>query len=80
MRRSGRGELAGLEPLRDGAFRLLGSRVTPSGARLDVRAANVVNATGVWADELRPQELHDEAELPRIRPSRGQRHDGHGEK
>jgi glycerol-3-phosphate dehydrogenase len=25
----------------------------------------------VWADELRPQELHDEAELPRIRPSRG---------
>ncbi len=42
-----------------------------SGAPLDVRAANVVNATGVWADELRPQELHDEAELPRIRPSRG---------
>ncbi|MCW3069170.1 MAG: glycerol-3-phosphate dehydrogenase/oxidase [Solirubrobacterales bacterium] len=37
----------------------------------EVRAANVVNATGVWADELRPQELHDEAELPRIRPSRG---------
>jgi glycerol-3-phosphate dehydrogenase len=25
----------------------------------------------VWADELRPQELHVEAELPRIRPSRG---------
>jgi glycerol-3-phosphate dehydrogenase len=42
-----------------------------SGARFEVRAANVVNATGVWADELRPQELHDEAELPRIRPSRG---------
>ncbi len=37
----------------------------------DVRAENVVNATGVWADELRPQELHDEAELPVIRPSRG---------
>ena len=36
-----------------------------------MRAANVVNATGVWADQLRPQELHDEAELPRIRPSRG---------
>ncbi len=31
----------------------------------------MINATGVWADELRPQELHDEAELPRIRPSRG---------
>src|SRR5712691_564378 len=42
-----------------------------SGASFDVRAANVVNATGVWADELRPRELHDEAELPRIRPSRG---------
>ena len=42
-----------------------------SGAEFDVHAANVVNATGVWADELRPQELHDEAELPRIRPSRG---------
>ncbi|HXN37280.1 MAG TPA: glycerol-3-phosphate dehydrogenase/oxidase [Solirubrobacteraceae bacterium] len=42
-----------------------------SGETLQVRAANVVNATGVWADELRPQELHDEAELPRIRPSRG---------
>jgi glycerol-3-phosphate dehydrogenase len=42
-----------------------------SGAALTIRAGNVVNATGVWADELRPQELHDEAELPRIRPSRG---------
>jgi glycerol-3-phosphate dehydrogenase len=42
-----------------------------SGERFEVRAANVVNATGVWADKLSPQELHDEAELPRIRPSRG---------
>jgi glycerol-3-phosphate dehydrogenase len=42
-----------------------------TGEPFEVRAANVVNATGVWADELRPQELHDEAELPRIRPSRG---------
>ncbi len=41
------------------------------GEEFVVRAASVVNATGVWADELRPQELHDEAELPRIRPSRG---------
>jgi glycerol-3-phosphate dehydrogenase len=44
---------------------------TESGAELEVRAANVINATGVWADQLRPRELHDEAELPRIRPSRG---------
>jgi glycerol-3-phosphate dehydrogenase len=42
-----------------------------TGESFDVRAGNVVNATGVWADELRPQELHDEAELPVIRPSRG---------
>jgi len=42
-----------------------------SGEAFDVRAANVINATGVWADELRPEELHGEAELPRIRPSRG---------
>ncbi len=41
------------------------------GEEFEIRAASVVNATGVWADELRPQELHDEAELPRIRPSRG---------
>jgi glycerol-3-phosphate dehydrogenase len=41
------------------------------GGEFEVRAANVVNATGVWADELRPSELHEEAELPRIRPSRG---------
>jgi glycerol-3-phosphate dehydrogenase len=47
------------------------ARDVESGERLQVRAANVINATGVWADELRPQELHDEAELPRIRPSRG---------
>jgi len=42
-----------------------------SGQAFPVRATNVVNATGVWADELRPRELHDEAELPSIRPSRG---------
>jgi glycerol-3-phosphate dehydrogenase len=47
------------------------ARDLESGEQLQVRAASVVNATGVWADELRPQELHDEAELPVIRPSRG---------
>jgi glycerol-3-phosphate dehydrogenase len=56
---------------RDGRAEGVQALDVESGARLDVRAANVVNATGVWADELRPQELHDEAELPRIRPSRG---------
>ncbi len=42
-----------------------------SGETLSVHASHVVNATGVWADRLRPQELHDEAEVPQIRPSRG---------
>jgi glycerol-3-phosphate dehydrogenase len=42
-----------------------------SGERFEVRADHVVNATGVWADRLRPAELHDGAEVPRIRPSRG---------
>ena len=46
-------------------------RDVAGGGELEVRAANVVNATGVWADRLRPDELHDEAEVPVIRPSRG---------
>ena len=56
---------------RDGRLHGVNAVDMESGASFEVRAANVVNATGVWADELRPQELHDEAELPRIRPSRG---------
>jgi glycerol-3-phosphate dehydrogenase len=42
-----------------------------TGEELHVEAGTVVNATGVWADRLRPGELHDEAEVPVIRPSRG---------
>ncbi|HEX8208182.1 MAG TPA: glycerol-3-phosphate dehydrogenase/oxidase [Solirubrobacteraceae bacterium] len=42
-----------------------------SGDEFEIRADTVVNATGVWADRIRPEELHDEAEVPRIRPSRG---------
>ncbi len=41
------------------------------GGRFELAAANVVNATGVWADQLRPDELYGEEEVPRIRPSRG---------
>ena len=44
---------------------------TESGSEFEIRAENVINATGVWADQIRPEELHDEAELPVIRPSRG---------
>jgi glycerol-3-phosphate dehydrogenase len=42
-----------------------------TGTEFTVRADNVVNATGVWADRIRPEELHGEAEVPTIRPSRG---------
>src|ERR687892_1829958 len=42
-----------------------------SGQRIEVRAENIVNATGVWADRIRPHELLTEEEIPRIRPSRG---------
>jgi glycerol-3-phosphate dehydrogenase len=42
-----------------------------SGGEFEIRADNVVNATGVWADRIRGDELHNEAEVPQIRPSRG---------
>jgi len=42
-----------------------------SGERLEVGAGNVVNATGVWADRLRPEEVVGEEDVPRIAPSRG---------
>jgi glycerol-3-phosphate dehydrogenase len=42
-----------------------------SGERFEVQADNVVNATGVWADRIRPQEVVEEEDVPRIAPSRG---------
>jgi glycerol-3-phosphate dehydrogenase len=42
-----------------------------TGGRFTVQADNVINATGVWADRIKPDELHAEAEVPVIRPSRG---------
>jgi len=47
------------------------ARDVETGEEIVVRAQTVVNATGVWADRLRPGELRDEAEVPQIRPSRG---------
>jgi glycerol-3-phosphate dehydrogenase len=47
------------------------ARDAEDGGEFEVSAANVVNATGVWADRLRPDELYGEEEVPRIRPSRG---------
>jgi glycerol-3-phosphate dehydrogenase len=41
-----------------------------SGERFEVEADNVINATGVWADRIRPEVLEEE-DVPRIAPSRG---------
>jgi glycerol-3-phosphate dehydrogenase len=41
-----------------------------TGERVEVTADHVVNATGVWADSIRP-EVVEEEDVPRIAPSRG---------
>jgi glycerol-3-phosphate dehydrogenase len=46
-------------------------RDAESGSDFVVHADNVISATGVWADRIRPDELHSEAEVPTIAPSRG---------
>jgi glycerol-3-phosphate dehydrogenase len=65
---------------RDGRTRGVRARDTESGAEFELRATNVINATGVWADQLRPDDRseigqHDQAarggRVPIIRPSRG---------
>ena len=56
---------------RDGRARGVACVDAETGERFEVEADNVINATGVWADQIRPEEIHDEAELPRIAPSRG---------
>ena len=42
-----------------------------SGERFEVEADSVVNATGVFADRIRPEEVVEEEDVPRIKPSRG---------
>jgi glycerol-3-phosphate dehydrogenase len=42
-----------------------------SGERIEVEADNVINATGVFADRIRPEEVVEEEDVPRISPSRG---------
>src|SRR5262249_42154053 len=46
-------------------------REAESGERFEVEADNVVNATGVFADRIRPEEVIEEEDVPRIKPSRG---------
>jgi glycerol-3-phosphate dehydrogenase len=55
----------------DGAAAGVACRDAETGEAFEVEADNVINATGVWADRIRPEEIHDEAEVPRIAPSRG---------
>jgi glycerol-3-phosphate dehydrogenase len=42
-----------------------------SGERFEVGADHVINATGVFADRIRPEEIAGEEDVPRIAPSRG---------
>jgi glycerol-3-phosphate dehydrogenase len=63
-------EAAGLVERRGRAVGVL-VRDTLDAGEFELTAANVINATGVWADRLRPDELYGEEEVPRIRPSRG---------
>ncbi len=42
-----------------------------SGERVEVGADHVVNATGVFADRIRSEEILGEEDVPRISPSRG---------
>ncbi len=55
--------------LKDAAGRLRGALVEADGETIEVQAASVVNATGVWSDEVRRL---DEGEHPEsIRPAKG---------
>ncbi len=55
----------------DGRARGVAFVEAESGERIEVGADNVVNATGVWADRIRPEEVVEEEDVPRISPSRG---------
>jgi glycerol-3-phosphate dehydrogenase len=65
-----RAQVTELRAGRDGAT-VISLRDGCGGGGLEVQADNVINATGVWADRIAPGELHSEAELPQIVPSRG---------
>ena len=56
---------------RDGRAAGVAFLESESGERVEVYADNVVNATGVWADRIRPGELAAEEDVPHISPSRG---------
>jgi glycerol-3-phosphate dehydrogenase len=55
----------------DGKARGIAFEEAGSGERIEVGADHVVNATGVFADRIRPEEIAGEEDVPRIAPSRG---------
>ena len=55
--------------IKDSAGLVMGAAVEADGRRIDVAAKVVVNAAGVWADELRT--LEDGQEANSIRPAKG---------
>lgn len=56
--------------LKDATGRLTGARLAPTGAaELEVRASVVVNAAGVWADDVRS--LDEGADPESLRPAKG---------
>ena len=64
-------EVTGLLHDADRCARGVHCRDAVSGDELDVQADTVVNATGVWADRISPDEFYDSEDVPSIRPSRG---------
>jgi glycerol-3-phosphate dehydrogenase len=59
--------LAGIH--KDGAGRVTAATVVADGTSLTVRTRSVVNATGVWADDVRA--LDERGQPPTIRPAKG---------
>jgi glycerol-3-phosphate dehydrogenase len=55
--------------LKDDTGKVVGTTVVAGGEPIEVRAAQVVNATGVWADEVRA--LDEGAHPQSIRPAKG---------
>jgi glycerol-3-phosphate dehydrogenase len=54
---------------KDAAGNVTGARVTVDGEEIAIRARTVVNATGVWSDEIRT--LDDATHTTTIRPAKG---------
>jgi glycerol-3-phosphate dehydrogenase len=65
-----RAEVTGLLDA-DGVAAGVACRDAETGESFEVHADNVINATGVWADRIRPEEIEREEDVPRIAPSRG---------